>query len=309
VLSTCAEKALRCAPRPIARIEEVTEAPSEIPAEGERPEGPDHCPWDEGRCLWGAWRLRGEMITLKRQVALVTGAGRGIGRAIGQALAGAGAAVAIADIDGPSAQAAAEALTTGATPALALTVDVADAAAVRAMVARTLEVLGGLHILVNNAGICPLSLIEEISGQEWDRVMDVNLKGPFLCTQAALPIMRQQRYGRIINIASVAGKMGALTAGAHYAASKGGLIAFTMCLARQYARHGITANAIAPGPTATDMTRDWLEEDKQKLRERIPLGRMAQPQDIAAAALFLASEEAGFITGEVLDVNGGFLMD
>ena len=192
---------------------------------------------------------------------------------------------------------------------MALTVDVADATAVQEMVARTFEALGGLHILVNNAAICALTSIEEISEREWERVLNVNLKGPFLCAQAVLPIMRQQRYGRIINIASVAGKMGSLTAGAHYAASKGGLIAFTMCLARHYAPYNITANVIAPGPAATDMTRDWPEEEKRRLRERIPLGRLARPQDVAAAALFLASPEAAFITGEVLDVNGGFLMD
>ncbi len=248
-------------------------------------------------------------MALTGQVAIVTGAGRGIGRAIAQALGGAGAAVAIADIDHPSVQATAEVLAAEGMRTLALTVDVADGTAVQEMVARTIEALGGLHILVNNAAICPLTPIEEISEQEWDRVMDVNLKGPFLCAQAAVPILRQQRYGRIINIASVAGKMGSLTAGAHYAASKGGLIAFTLCLARQYAPYNITANVIAPGPAATDMTRDWPEETKQRLIERIPLGRMALPQDVAAAALFLASEAAGFITGEVLDVNGGFLMD
>jgi len=248
-------------------------------------------------------------MTLAGQTAIVTGAGRGIGRAIAQALARAGAAVAVADIDCPSAQATAEALATEGARTLALTVDVADVTAVREMVARSVEALGGVHILVNNAGICTLTPIEEISEREWDRVMDVNLKGPFLCAQAALPIMRQQRYGRIINIASVAGKMGSLAVGAHYAASKGGLIAFTMCLARRYAPYNITANVIAPGPAATDMTRDWPEETKQLLIERIPLGRMARPQDVAAAALFLTSEGAGFITGEVLDVNGGFLMD
>ena len=248
-------------------------------------------------------------MTLTGRTAIVTGGGRGIGQAIAQALAEAGAAVAVADIDCSSAQVTAEALAGEGARTLALTVDVADSTAVREMVARTVETLGGLHILVNNAAICTLSPIEEIGEGEWDRVLDVNLKGPFLCAQAALPIMRQQRYGRIINIASAAGKMGSLTAGAHYAASKGGLIAFTMCLARQYAPYNITANAIAPGPAATDMTRDWPEETKQLLMERIPLGRMACPQDVAAAALFLACDEAGFITGEVLDVNGGFLMD
>jgi 3-oxoacyl-[acyl-carrier protein] reductase len=215
----------------------------------------------------------------------------------------------VVDIDGPSADETAELLATAGTVSLSLAADVADESAVRSMVVKTVEDLGGLHILVNNAGICPLRPIEEIHVREWDRVMDVNLKGPFLCAQAALPLMREQRYGRIINIASVAGKMGSLTAGAHYAASKGGLIAFTMCLARQYARFAITANVIAPGPAATDMTRDWAQEERQKLTARIPLGRMAHPQDIACAVRFLASDDAGFITGEVLDVNGGFLMD
>ena len=248
-------------------------------------------------------------MTLAGQIAIVTGAGRGIGQAIAQVLAGAGAAVVVVDIDQPSARATAEALAADGARTLALTVDVAAATPVREMVGRTVETLGGLHILVNNAAICALTPIEEICEREWDRVLDVNLKGPFLCAQAALPIMRQQRYGRIINIASVAGKMGSLTAGAHYAASKGGLIAFTMCLARRYAPYNITANTIAPGPAATDMTRDWPEETKQLLADRIPLGHMARPQDVAAATLFLASKEAEFITGEVLDVNGGFLMD
>lgn len=248
-------------------------------------------------------------VALSGRTALVTGAGRGIGRSISLALADAGASVAVVDIDGPSAERTAEVLATGGSHSLALAGDVANESAVRSMVSRTVEGLGGLDILVNNAGICPLRSIEAISEREWDRVMDVNLKGPFLCAQAVLPIMRERRYGRIINIASVAGKMGSLTAGAHYAASKGGLIAFTMCLARQYARFAITANVIAPGPAATDMTRDWSQEEKQKLTSRIPLGRMAQPEDIAFAVRFLASEEAGFITGEVLDVNGGFLMD
>jgi 3-oxoacyl-[acyl-carrier protein] reductase len=248
-------------------------------------------------------------MRLEKRIALVTGAGRGIGRATAEALARAGAAVAVADIDGPSAQAAAEALAAEGLRTLAVAADVADMEAVDEMVARTVSELGGLHILVNNAAICPLAPIEEITEQAWDQVMAVNLKGPFLCARAVLPIMRRERYGRIINIASVAGKMGSLTSGAHYAASKGGLIAFTMCLARQYAPYRITANVIAPGPAATDMTHGWPEDQKRLLTERIPLGRMAYPRDVAAAVRFLASEEAEFITGEVLDVNGGFLMD
>ena len=248
-------------------------------------------------------------MDLQGRIAIVTGAGRGIGQAIAQALAGAGAAVAVVDVDGPSAGSTAEGLSSQGRRAMAWRVDVTDAEAVRLMVARTVEALGGCHILVNNAAICDRTLIEDITEAQWEHMMDVNLKGPFLCAQAVLPIMRQQRHGRIISISSSAGKTGSLTSGAHYAAAKGGLIAFSMCLARQYAPYHITANVIAPGPAATDMTRDWPEEEKRRLIERIPLGRMALPKDVAAAALFLASEEAGFITGEVLDVNGGFLMD
>ena len=248
-------------------------------------------------------------MTLAGQIAIVTGAGRGIGEAIARELAGAGATVAVTDIDSQSALATATAVEAEGGRALPLTADVADAQNVRAMVARVIRSLSGVHILVNNAGICPLTPIEEISELEWDRVMDVNLKGAFLCAQAVLPTMRQQQYGRIISIASVAGKTGAMVAGAHYAASKGGLSAFSMCLARQYARYGITANVIAPGPVDTDLTREWSDEERLRATQAIPLKRMAGPHDVAAAALFLASEEAGFITGEILDVNGGLLMD
>ena len=166
-----------------------------------------------------------------------------------------------------------------------------------------------MDILVNNAGICPLRSFEEISDEEWDRVLSINLKGAFICSQEAIKPMCEQGWGRIINISSVAGKMGGVKVGAHYAASKGGLIALTFCLARQYAASGITANVIAPATIETDLIRDWSAQAKRDLVAHIPLGRLGQPKDVAAAVVFLASEEAGFITGEVLDVNGGFLMD
>ncbi|MFB0547003.1 MAG: 3-oxoacyl-ACP reductase family protein [Anaerolineae bacterium] len=193
--------------------------------------------------------------------------------------------------------------------ALAIQVDVANRHSVQCMVEAAMERFGCVDILVNNAGICPLRSFEEISEEEWDRVLDVNLKGAFLCSQAVIKILRCNGWGRIINIASVAGKMGGVRVGVHYAASKGGMIALTLCLARQYAPYGITVNAIAPATVATGMIKDWPEEAKHKLVASIPLGRLGQPEDVAAAVVFLASDGASFITGEVLDVNGGFLMD
>lgn len=245
-------------------------------------------------------------MRLDDRVAIVTGGARGIGAAICRAFAHEGAQVVIADVDlTTEGQAAEPSLPDG----LAIEVDVADSKMVEAMVARVRATLGPVDILVNNAGVCPLADFEEIGEAEWDRVLAVNLKGAFLCSRAVVGGMRKRGWGRIINISSVAGKMGGVMVGAHYAASKAGLLALTWCLARTYASDGITANAIAPATVATGLTRSWSHEKRSRLIESIPLGRLGQPEDVAAAAVYLASDAASYVTGEVLDVNGGFLMD
>jgi len=249
-------------------------------------------------------------MRLKDKTALVTGGARGIGRGIAEALAGEGASVAVADVDLEEAQKTVAGLPApGARKHLAAEVDVADSASVERMLDTIRETWGALHVLVNNAGICPLHSFEEISEEEWDRVIAVNLKGAFLCSRRALPLLKEARGGRIINISSVAGKMGALVAGAHYAASKAGMMGLTWSLARYCAGFGITVNAVAPATVETELTASWSEEQRRALCSAVPLGRLGRPEDIAAAVVFLASPEAGYITGEVLDVNGGFRMD
>ena len=244
------------------------------------------------------------------RVAIVTGGARGIGYACCLALARHGADIVIADINLPAAEQAAQDIQKLGRRALPLRVDVSDRASVRGMVQSTLEHFGRLDILVNNAGICALTPFEEITDADWARTMAVNLAGPFMCSQEALKPMKAQGWGRIICMSSVAGKMGAVRSSAAYSASKGGIIAMTLCIARQVARLGITANVVAPGTVAgTDLNRDWPEEALRDLEERTPIGRLARPEEVGAAVAFLASDEASYITGEVLDVNGGFLMD
>lgn len=242
-------------------------------------------------------------MRLPERVAIVTGGARGIGRAIGETFASEGAQVVLADVDASVKETARDLKARG------MVADVTDQDAVRALIETTLQGFGRIDILVNNAGVCPLTSFEEITRAEWERVLAVNLTGAFLCSQAVVPFMRRAQYGRILNLSSVAGKMGGVTVGAHYAASKAGLLGLTMSLARTYASSNITVNAIAPVTTETEMTQSWSKEVMEKMKQSIPLGRLAQVVDIAAAALFLASDEASFITGEVLDVNGGFLMD
>jgi 3-oxoacyl-[acyl-carrier protein] reductase len=182
--------------------------------------------------------------------------------------------------------------------------DVADAAAVRS----AFSFLGHVHILVNNAGICALTPPEDIREAEWDRVLAVNLKGAFLCTQAALPGLREAGWGRVINLASAAGQMGGVAVGVHYAASKGGLLAMAKTFARLLAPYAVTVNAIAPGAAETDLTAAWPEAVRQDVRAKTALGRLVRPEEVAAVVAFLCSPEAVAITGATLDVNAGLLM-
>jgi len=248
------------------------------------------------------------MKLLQDRVALITGAGSGLGRAIALAFAGAGAAVAVADLNRPAAEHVAAEIEAAGGRARPLTLDVSQPESVTAAVADTVAAWGRLEILVNNAGICPLTPLADISLAEWNRVLAVNLTGAFLCSQAAFPHLQACGHGRIINIASLAGRTGGVTVGLHYSASKGGLLSMTKVLAKLLAPGGGTANCIAPGPLETPMTAEWPEANRDLLRRQIPLGRLGQPEEVAAAALYLASDAAAFVTGATLDVNGGIAM-
>lgn len=241
---------------------------------------------------------------LSGRVAIVTGAARGIGYEISATLAATGAQVALVDLRKGLLDEASHCLEAAGHSVLAVTCDVSAQEPVRAMVKTVVERWGRVDILVNNAGICPMTPFDEITVAEWDRVQAVNLRGPFLCSQAVTPIMRQQGRGKIINIASVAGQMGAMAAGAHYSASKGGVLGLTRSLARILAPN-IQVNAVAPGTTETEMLNDFTPASVAKILNQIPLGRLGKPSDIAAAVLFLASDGANYITGHTLSVNGG----
>jgi 3-oxoacyl-[acyl-carrier protein] reductase len=244
---------------------------------------------------------------LPGKVAIVTGAARGIGLEICTRLAGAGARVGLADVALPEAEAAAAQIAQGGGQAITLPADVSDPAQVKALVERTLAEWGRIDILVNNAGICPLTPVADISPEEWDWVLGINLKGAFLCSQAVIPAMQEQGSGKIVNIASSAGQMGGIAVGLHYSASKAGILGLTKSLARILAPH-IQVNAVSPGTTESEMTRGWDEGAIQNIIRQIPAGRLGHPSDTAAAVLFLASDEASFITGQTLSVNGGLFM-
>jgi 3-oxoacyl-[acyl-carrier protein] reductase len=245
---------------------------------------------------------------LEDRVALVTGGGRGIGQALVLALADAGADVAVADIDVPAAQAVAAEVSARGRRGVAVEADVTSKPAVEAMVKTTVETLGGLDILVNNAGIFPIASVATMSEEAWDRVIAVNLKGVFLCSQAALGPMRRRGGGRIINMASVSGLVGAVGF-AHYAASKAGVIGFTKALAREAAPMGITVNAVAPGIIATEVTtRTFPAQALELYKAQVPLRRLGQPDDLTGLVVFLASPGAAYITGQVYAVDGGYTM-
>jgi len=247
-------------------------------------------------------------MSLNGKYALITGGGRGIGRAISLELARRGSNVAVnyaANKD--AAEETAALCRQFGVEAFPIQADVADPAACRTMVEDVLSRFGRLDILVNNAGIIRNNLAVKISEEDWDAVLDTNLKGPFCCIKAAIPTMKAQKSGRIINMASTAGIMGNV-AQANYSASKAGLIGMTKALAKELARYDITVNAIAPGFIATEMVDTIPESFLKQVLTTIPLNRFGEPEDVARTAAFLAGEGGRYITGQVIHVDGGQLM-
>lgn len=250
------------------------------------------------------------MGELDGRIAVVTGGSRGIGRAIAVALGRQGARVIVNfTANETAAGEAAAAVAAAGGSAVTKRFDVADAAAVDVAFKEIVAAEGGLHILVNNAGVAVNGLVLGAKDADWQRSIDVNLKGTFHCVRAALrPLMKAKELGRIINITSITGEIGSAGQGA-YVAAKAGVIGLTKTLAREYASRGITVNAVSPGYIETDMTASELPEERRgELMKAIPLGRVGQPEDVAAAVAYLAGPGAAYVTGQVLRVNGGLLM-
>jgi NAD(P)-dependent dehydrogenase (short-subunit alcohol dehydrogenase family) len=244
------------------------------------------------------------VIDLRDKVAVVTGAGRGIGLAVARALHEAGAGIVLNDLDGDRAAAAAATFGDRVTVAAA---DVSTAAGAASLIEAAERAHGGVDILVNNAGMDRGAGIADIDEAEWDLFMQVNLKSVYLCSKAVLPSMTARGGGRIVSLASIVARQGAMNGGIHYATTKAGILGFTRTLARQAAAAGITVNAVAPGIIDTDLIRENMtDEVRNRLVGSIPLGRIGEPADVARAIRFLVSAEAAYITGVTLDVNGGF---
>lgn len=243
----------------------------------------------------------------QNKVAVITGASRGIGRSIALALAGSGAKIVAFDLDQAATEATVAELKALGVEATAVIGNVTKPEDCEKLFEAAVATFGRVDILVNNAGITRDGLLMRMKDEDWDAVLSVNLKGAFLCSRAAAKVMTKQRYGRIINIASIVGQMG--NAGqANYCASKAGLIGLTKSNARELAKRNVTVNAVAPGFIATAMTDALPEKVREELAAQIPLERLGSAEDIANAVLFLAAEKSGYITGQVIGVNGGMYM-
>ena len=243
---------------------------------------------------------------LKGKIALVTGSTKGIGKAIAFELAKEGANLVINSRNQSEAEQVGHQIHDEmGVKTLALRADVSNIEEVKTLMKKTVDYFGRIDILINNAGVFEICPFLQISEDTWDKIIDINLKGTFLCSKLALPIMVKQKSGVIINMSSMAAKTGGILPVAHYAASKAGIIALTKALAREFAPYGIRVNAVAPGVIKTKMAESQAEE-KRKI---IPLGDLGEPEDVAKAVSFLVSDDAGYITGEVIDVNGGLVMD
>jgi 3-oxoacyl-[acyl-carrier protein] reductase len=243
------------------------------------------------------------------QVAVVTGSARGIGMAIALAFVSEGAKTVLVDIDGDALERLREEIEARGGQALAVSCDISQSSAVGKMVNQVLGKFGRIDILVNNAGIIRRGTIETMTEEDWDRVIAINLKGTFNCCKAVVEPMKRRGGGRIVNVSSIAGKMGDITSAPGYGPSKAACDALMKTLARQLAPYHIRVNAVAPHAIETEMSAQWSEERRKEIIAAIPLGRLGRPEDVARAVLFLASDAASFITGEILDVNGGALMD
>jgi len=248
-------------------------------------------------------------MKLKDRVAIVTGGARGIGETIALTFLREGAKVAIIDSDKESLEFLKKETGKKHKEIIAIPCDITKSSEVNGMVDQVRKGFGRIDILVNNAGIIRRGTIETVTEEDWDRVIEVNLKGTFNCCKAVAPIMKSQDYGKIVNVSSIAGKMGDITSAPGYGPSKAGVDALTKTLARQLASYGINVNAVSPHAIETEMSAQWSKERRKEIIASIPLGRLGKPEDVANAVVFLASDDASFITGEILDVNGGALMD